>query len=73
MDVRGVVAGLIVAYGGAVAERSQDAVACSPLPVLLGQGEALFAGLDLPALGYRCERQVAGERATHVFLRRDVP
>ncbi|MNT18442.1 hypothetical protein D3C72_1536530 [compost metagenome] len=39
-------------------------------PVLLGQGEALFAGLDLPALGYRCERQVAGERAMHVFLRR---
>jgi len=39
-------------------------------PVLLGQGEALFAGLDLPALGYVCERQVAGERANHVFLRR---
>jgi len=42
-------------------------------PVLLGKGEALFAGLDLPALGYRCERQVAGERATHVFLRRSAP
>lgn len=40
-------------------------------PVLLGKGEALFEGLDLPALGYNCERQVAGERATHVFLRRD--
>jgi dihydrofolate reductase len=39
-------------------------------PVLLGKGEALFAGLDLPALGYRCERQLTGERATHVFLRR---
>jgi dihydrofolate reductase len=39
-------------------------------PVLLGKGEALFAGLDLPALGYSCERQVAGERATHMFLRR---
>lgn len=36
-------------------------------PVLLGQGEALFEGLDLPALGYSCERQVAGERATHMF------
>jgi dihydrofolate reductase len=42
-------------------------------PVLLGQGEALFAGLDLPALGYSCERQVAGERATHMFLRRNAP
>jgi dihydrofolate reductase len=39
-------------------------------PVLLGRGEALFAGLDLPALGYECARQVAGERATHVFLRK---
>jgi len=39
-------------------------------PVLLGKGEALFEGLDLPALGYSCERQVAGERATHMFLRR---
>lgn len=39
-------------------------------PVLLGAGEPLFQGLDLPALGYTCERQVAGERATHVFLRR---
>jgi dihydrofolate reductase len=42
-------------------------------PVLLGKGEALFAGLDLPALGYSCERQVAGERATHMFLRRNAP
>jgi dihydrofolate reductase len=42
-------------------------------PVLLGKGEALFAGLDLPAMGYSCERQVAGERATHMFLRRSAP
>ena len=39
-------------------------------PLLLGRGEALFAGLDLPALGYECARQVAGVRATHVFLRK---
>ena len=32
-----------------------------------------LASLDLPALGYSCERQVAGERATHVFLRRNAP
>lgn len=43
-------------------------------PVLLGSGEHLFNGLDLHALGYTCDRQVAGERATHVFLRRtDAP
>lgn len=40
-------------------------------PVLLGAGESLFAGLDLPRLGYRCVRQVAGVRATHVLLARD--
>ncbi|MDM0002504.1 dihydrofolate reductase family protein [Variovorax sp. J22P240] len=39
-------------------------------PVLLGAGEHLFQGLDLPALGYECGESVAGERATHVFLRR---
>jgi dihydrofolate reductase len=37
-------------------------------PVLLGAGENLMHGLNLPALGYRCEKSVAGERATHVFL-----
>ena len=39
-------------------------------PVLLGAGEPLFQGLDLHALGYRCDKVVAGERATHMFLRR---
>jgi hypothetical protein len=24
-------------------------------------------------MGYSCERQVAGERATHMFLRRSAP
>ncbi len=41
-------------------------------PILLGRGENLFAGLDLPALGYEAFRSVAGERATHVFIRRRV-
>jgi dihydrofolate reductase len=39
-------------------------------PVLLGAGEALFAGLDLRALGYECVKSVAGERATHMLLRK---
>ncbi|HEY6822606.1 MAG TPA: dihydrofolate reductase family protein [Burkholderiales bacterium] len=37
-------------------------------PVLLGQGENLFEGLDLRALGYQCAKSVMGERAMHVFL-----
>jgi dihydrofolate reductase len=39
-------------------------------PVLLGSGESLWAGIDAHALGYECANSVAGERATHVFLRK---
>jgi dihydrofolate reductase len=37
-------------------------------PVLLGQGEAMFAGLDLPGLGYAAVEQVMGEKALHIVL-----
>jgi dihydrofolate reductase len=39
-------------------------------PALLGAGEALFAGLDLPALGYAVETHVPGEAAMHLMVRR---
>ena len=39
-------------------------------PVVLGRGEALFAGLDLRALGYRVIERVATDAATHVVLAR---
>lgn len=39
-------------------------------PVLLGRGEPLLAGIDLPALGYACVESVPTERALHVVLRR---
>lgn len=39
-------------------------------PWLMGRGEALFQGLDLPELGYQAVESIAGERATHVILRR---
>ena len=39
-------------------------------PMLIGKGEALFAGLDLPALGYKVGEQVLGENATHIVLTR---
>ncbi len=39
-------------------------------PVLLGAGEHLLQGIDLPALGYEVARSLEGERATHVFLRK---
>lgn len=39
-------------------------------PVLLGEGEHLFHGLDLPALGYTCQRPVSGEKAAHYVVAR---
>ena len=39
-------------------------------PLIMGRGEALFAGLDLDALGYDCTGMQPGERAVHMFLRK---
>lgn len=38
--------------------------------VLLGRGEAMFEGLDLPALGYRVMESTATDLATHVVIGR---
>lgn len=37
-------------------------------PVLLGSGEALFAGLDLRTLGYQCTEHAATSLATHLVI-----
>ena len=37
-------------------------------PVVLGQGESLFSGLDLPGLGYKVTEHVATPAATHLLL-----
>ena len=39
-------------------------------PVVLGQGEAMFAGIDLPALGFRVTEHQASEHAVHIVLTR---
>jgi dihydrofolate reductase len=39
-------------------------------PVLLGGGEHLFHGLDLPTLGYRVAEHATTPRATHIVLER---
>jgi dihydrofolate reductase len=41
-------------------------------PVLLGEGENLWRGIDMRALGYEVARSVQGERALHVFIRKRV-
>ena len=66
-----------VRIGGGVATIRQylearliDDLHLATRPVLLGRGESLFRDLDLRMLGYECDKTVAGERATHIFLRR---
>lgn len=39
-------------------------------PILLGRGEALFEGLDLPALGYRVLEATPTDLAMHVMIGR---
>jgi dihydrofolate reductase len=51
-------------------DRLVDEMHVAIAPVLLGSGERLFDGLDLPALGYACTQHVASPRATHVVISR---
>jgi hypothetical protein len=39
-------------------------------PILLGQGESLLEGIDLPALGYRVKEHVSTEAAMHLVVGR---
>ena len=39
-------------------------------PILLGRGERLFAGIDLPALGYRVREHVSTPSAMHLVIDR---
>ena len=41
-------------------------------PVLLGRGENLFSGVDLPQLGFVCSGHIATADALHVILRKGV-
>jgi dihydrofolate reductase len=42
-------------------------------PVLLGRGEHLLAGINLPELGYCCVEHVATASATHVVIAKRQP
>jgi len=53
-----------------LAARLLDTLHLAVAPVLLGQGEALFDGLDLHALGYHVAEQRAGENAVHLTIAR---
>lgn len=69
-----------VRLGGGVATIRQylqagliDELHLAIAPILLGAGEHLLAGINLPALGYACTEHVASDKATHVVLSRGNP
>jgi dihydrofolate reductase len=51
-------------------QRLIDEMHIAIAPVLLGSGERLFEGINLPALGYVCSRHEASPLATHVVFTR---
>lgn len=66
-----------IRVGGGVATVRQylqarllDEVHLAVSPIVLGAGENLFAGIDLPRLGYTCVRSVPTPDVTHVWLER---
>ena len=69
--------GLDVKIGGGVSTVRQylqagliDQLHFAFSPMMLGQGEAMFAGIDLPALGFSVTETAATELATHIVLSR---
>ena len=70
-------AGKDVRVGGGVSTIQQylrlrliDELHIAIAPVLLGAGERLFEGVNLPALAYTCTQHQASSRATHIVLTR---
>ena len=69
--------GADVRIGGGVATVRQylqarliDSMHLAVRPILLGEGEELWHGLDMRALGYEVTDLVPGERAMHLFIGR---
>jgi dihydrofolate reductase len=72
---RAAASGADVRLGGGVATMREalragliDEMHLAIAPVLLGRGEALFEGIDLPSLGWRIAEHAVGEGATHLVL-----
>jgi len=65
-DVR--VGGGVATIRQYLAERLLDELHLAFAPVLLGAGESLLSGVDLPGLGYEVKEHVATPAATHVVL-----
>ena len=68
-------AGKDVRIGGGVSTirqylvaRQIDEMHLAMSPMLMGEGEHLFAGINLQQLGFRVAQSVAGENATHILI-----
>jgi dihydrofolate reductase len=68
-------AGRDVRIGGGVSTIRQyliagqiDEMHLAMSPMLMGEGEHLFAGINLAQLGFHVARSVAGENATHILI-----
>ena len=79
-QARAAAGGKDVRVGGGVSTIRQyleagyiDEINLSVRPVLLGEGEELFHGIDMRALGFEVVERVDGERAVHVVLRKRSP
>jgi len=78
-QARAAAGGRDVRLGGGVATIRQylragliDELGVAVRPVLLGRGEHLLGDIDLRALGYEVVKYTLGERAMHVFIRKQV-
>jgi dihydrofolate reductase len=69
-DVR--IGGGVATVRGYLRSRTIDTMHLAVAPVRLGDGDCMFAGLDLTALGYSVIHTVQGEKASHVTIARDV-
>ena len=76
-QARQAAAGKDIRIGGGVSTIRQyllaqhiDELHLAQSPVLLGQGEHLFSGIDLPSLGYTVSSATQGEQATHLLIRK---
>jgi len=67
-DVR--VGGGVATIRAYLAAGAIDEMHLAVSPVLLGEGEHLFAGMDLHKLGLNVARTTSGEKATHILLQR---
>jgi dihydrofolate reductase len=47
-----------------------DEMQLAMAPVFLGKGEALFAGIDVRALGYACTEKISTPNAIHLIVKR---